>query len=164
MCGGGGATRGASMAGLLIKWGNDCWPAANETWEKNFPQASIFKEQIDEVIKQAQRGRRDLRVDILHMSPPCQPYSPAHTVQGVNDESNEAALFACEPILKAAKPRIATLEQTFGITSPKCRFFLQSLIRQFIDAGYSLRWKIAHLANWVRALSAPEFLNVLNLL
>lgn len=96
------------------------------------------------------RGLYDFRVDVLHLSPPCQFFSSAHTVAGKDDDMNSASLFAAGPLLDVARPRIVTLEQTFGLGSPQFRHFHNSLIREFADRGYSIRWKTVALAHWVR--------------
>ncbi|KAH9901736.1 hypothetical protein F4778DRAFT_781625 [Xylariomycetidae sp. FL2044] len=44
------------------------------------------------------RDTDNVRVDVLHLSPPCQYWSPALTVAGVNDEANIAILFSCHEL------------------------------------------------------------------
>lgn len=90
-CGAGGATRGAHMAGLQVKWGFDSNLNACTSWRANFPNASCYKMPSDEFVHLAQPSQANMRpidvtVDILHLSPPCQFFSPAHTCEGVNDE------------------------------------------------------------------------------
>ncbi|KAL8681269.1 MAG: hypothetical protein Q9186_002580 [Xanthomendoza sp. 1 TL-2023] len=111
-CGAGGASRGAKEAGYRIEWGFDCDLAAIQAYSENFFAArcevtpgDIFISSIGD----------NFRVDVLHLSPPCQPYSPAHTRPGVNDEANQATLFAVGEIIKKTKPRVVTLENTFGL-------------------------------------------------
>lgn len=89
------------------------------------------------------------QVDILHISPPCQFFSPAHTIAGKDDEMNTASLLACGRLLALVRPRVVTLEQTFGIGHAEFTRWFNALIHQFTDNGYSLRWKICHLQDWV---------------
>lgn len=156
VCGAGGSTRGALMAGLKPIWGFDANNHACSSWRLNFPDATMYEEWADQFI---QRGLRSscLKVDILHLSPPCQYFSPAHTVAGKDDEMNMASLFACGMLLDVAKPRIATLEQTFGIVLlPRFQAYFNALILMFTDRGFSIRWKIAHLQNWVSHCLAED--------
>jgi len=156
VCGAGGATRGALMAGLKPIWGFDMNNHACTSWHLNFPDATIYQEWADQFI---QRGLRNssLRVDILHLSPPCQYFSPAHTTDGKDDEMNMASLFACGNLLDVAKPRVATLEQTFGIVLlPRFQPYFNALILMFTDRGFSVRWKIAQLQNWVSLYQKPK--------
>jgi DNA (cytosine-5)-methyltransferase 1 len=140
------------MAGLMVRWGIDNWEAACETWKQNFPQGVMLDIPVDEVVKRAQKAKLGLLVDILHLSPPCQFWSPAHTIEGKYDEENQAALYACGNLLDISKPRIATLEQTFGLADARFHRFFHMLIRDFTDRGYSIRWKIVAFASWVRSL------------
>ena len=53
------------------------------------------------------------------------------------------------PILKKLKPRVATLEQTFGLATyeeHKNNFFL--LMNDIIEAGYNLRYKIVNMSEY----------------
>lgn len=83
-----------------------------------------------------------LLVDILHLSPPCQVFSPVHTRAGQNDQQNFDSLFACDALVYAARPRIITLEQTFGILHPKFEAAFNSLIQTFTSYGYSVSYQI----------------------
>ncbi|KAL8972086.1 MAG: hypothetical protein Q9197_002946 [Variospora fuerteventurae] len=111
-CGAGGASSGAEGAGFRIDWGFDFDPAAIESYRQNFfatrceaMPAHIFVTCIEE----------SYIVDVLHLSPPCQTFSPAHTRTGQNDEMNSSSFFAVEELLKKTKPRVVTLENTFGL-------------------------------------------------
>ncbi|KAF7920854.1 uncharacterized protein EAE98_008883 [Botrytis deweyae] len=153
-CGAGGTTRGAVMAGLRVKWGFDFDQHACTTWRLNFPGATCYEMSSERFVSLATPSPcssdipNDVKVDILHLSPPCQYFSPAHTVEGKNDEMNTASLFAVAAVIKVAKPRVVTLEQTFGILYPRFRGYFSSLICMFTSCGFSLRWAIVPLAQW----------------
>ena len=53
-------------------------------------------------------------MDVLHISPPCQTWSLAHTRMGQNDDDNFATIFTVSELVKGAKPRVVTLEQVPG--------------------------------------------------
>jgi DNA (cytosine-5)-methyltransferase 1 len=152
-CGAGGATRGAAMAGLRVRWGFDFWKQACETWEANFPYARCFNRAAHKFVEFAKRYPHSVKVDILHLSPPCQFFSPAHTINGVDDEMNTASLFAVQAVIEVTRPRIVTLEQTFGITHPRFRFYFNALIQMFTSHDFSIRWAVVPLAQWVRPWS-----------
>ncbi|TQV93241.1 C-5 cytosine methyltransferase DmtA [Cordyceps javanica] len=122
--GAGGVSRGAQDAGFKVRYAIDKEPE-----------------------KYAKKAAR-LPVDILHLSPPCQVWSPAHTHSGVNDAANTEALYTCRRLIKQTRPRIITLEQTFGITHAKHIGHFWALIRDFTDLGYSVRWSIIRLCTW----------------
>jgi DNA (cytosine-5)-methyltransferase 1 len=152
-CGAGGTTRGAIMAGLRVMWGFDHWNHACSTWRVNFPQAVCYEMSSHEFVSKVQGGRSrkplNVKVDILHLSPPCQYFSPAHTVDCPSDEMNVASLYAVGPVIQVAKPRIVTLEQTFGIVAVRFRKYFNSLIQMFTALGFSVRWAVVPLAQWV---------------
>tara|TARA_R110002060_G_scaffold39792_1_gene50972 strand:+ start:249 stop:710 length:462 start_codon:yes stop_codon:yes gene_type:complete len=145
------------MAGLHLKWGFDFNKHACLSWRANFLSSQCHQMAAHEFVDQAQRaadeGNPDLmKVDILHLSPPCQFFSPAHTIDGPDDEMNVASLFAVQRVIDVSKPRIATLEQTFGIACPRFRFYFNALIQMFTTHDFSVRWAIVPLAQWVRHL------------
>jgi DNA (cytosine-5)-methyltransferase 1 len=139
--GAGGMAEGAAQAGLVIKYLLDHWNDAVETLERNWPDAKIFRLDIYSFLI-TQRG--EFRVDILHISFPCQPHSSAHTREGKNDDANIAAGYSVQPILEKFKPRVVTLEQTSGIKTHNGGFHFRALVHQLTAAGYNVRWKIIH--------------------
>lgn len=160
-CGAGGTTRGAEMAGLKVIWGFDFDQTACTTWRQNFDadcyQMEAFR--FADIFKNTDAAK----VDILHLSPPCQYFAPCHTRPGPNDEANSAALFAVQEIMAIAKPRIVTLEQTLGLgRQQQHQGYLNSLIQMFTRAGFSVRWEIRFLAPWVRVLySKPSRMSLM---
>ncbi|KAM3479053.1 hypothetical protein MY5147_001917 [Beauveria neobassiana] len=75
-------------------------------------------------------------------------WSPAHTHDGPNDVANTEALYTCRNLINQCRPRIITLEQTFGITHAKHINHFWALIRDFTDLGYSVRWSVIRLCTW----------------
>ncbi|KAH8194347.1 hypothetical protein TruAng_011485 [Truncatella angustata] len=148
-CGAGGTSLGAQQAGFHIRVACDMDEHACETHKTNFPAADLRKEDIWNFIKEDVdwRGKRDY-VDVLHLSPPCQFWSPAHTVAGKNDEANIAVLFSCFELIKKLRPRIFTLEQTFGILDPRFEHYFNALIHGFTQYSYSVRWKVVNFLEW----------------
>ncbi|CAH0017034.1 unnamed protein product [Clonostachys rhizophaga] len=143
--GAGGVSRGAKMAGLKVTHAIDkaaeVWP----TYRTNFPDTRLFQGSVDEYVR---AEKRCPRADFLHLSPPCQFFSPAHTRESVHDDTNIFALFSCGSLIDKVRPRIVTVEQTFGITHDRHRMYLCTLINDFTQYGYSVRWKIVKLCTW----------------
>ena len=139
-CGAGGVSRGAVMANLQVQWGFDSSLNAYEAYRANFPQAALLLTAADFI------GHRSInsKVDVLHLSPPCQAFSIANTRP--NPEKNRiniAASMTIAGILLTAKPRVVTLEQTPGIVLiTKHQQYFDEVLRQFTRLGYSIRWKI----------------------
>ncbi|CAL3966626.1 unnamed protein product [Diplocarpon coronariae] len=143
-CGAGGTTSGAAAAGLRIVWGLDMDKNAMATWRHNF-NAAYYEMWASEFVK-----IMDARciVDVLHLSPPCQVFSPVHTREGKNDQQNFESLFACGPIIHNSRPRIVTLEQTFGILHPRFEDAFNSLIQILTTYEYSVSYQIVEFANY----------------
>jgi hypothetical protein len=136
-CGGGGMSSGARSAGFFNKWGFDVNPQAVATYRKNFPKTTIYQAFVDEFLK---LQLDDRCVDALHLSPPCQPHSPAHTIAGRDDDANEASGLCISECLSASKPRFVTLEQTFGLVYRSNWF--TAMIMQFTAMGFSVSWRV----------------------
>jgi DNA (cytosine-5)-methyltransferase 1 len=127
------------MAGLEIYCGFDHDELAWLAYCQNFPSAESFRMDAADF-----PPKNFGRIDVMHFSPPCQVWSPAHTNAGKNDEANMDTLFTIGALLKSCNPRIATLEQTAGLVTHH-RGYLQIVFNQFVGVGYSVRWRIEHL-------------------
>lgn len=134
------------MANFKIQYAVDKASDVWDTYAANFRRTELFKKPLHEFLSST--GDRHVRVDVLHLSPPCQFFSPAHTREGVNDEENIFALFGGNQLIEKARPRIVTVEQTFGITHEKHLEYFRALINDFTQFGYSVRWKIVRLCTW----------------
>jgi DNA (cytosine-5)-methyltransferase 1 len=143
--GAGGVSRGAQMAGFRVSHAIDSASEVWGTYQTNFPDVNLFRGAIDQYI---QDHRRQVRADVLHLSPPCQYFSPAHTHEGINDDENKDALLACGTLIDKIRPRLITLEQTFGLTHDQHNNWFRTLIHDCTQLGYSIRWKVVRLCTW----------------
>ncbi|MCJ1401677.1 hypothetical protein MMC11_004894 [Xylographa trunciseda] len=143
-CGCGGVSRGATIAGLCLKWAFDYELPMCSSYHQNFPAARIF---CTAAFDFATMEDYNATVDVLHLSPPCQFFSPAHTTRGVNDDSNTASSFVILELLKKVKPRIVTLENTLGLEQ-RHPLYLHAVIQQFTSLGFSIRWKTIDLRDF----------------
>lgn len=133
----GGMSRAAVMAGLKVKWGFDKDRMAIEAYATNFPNAYHGHTETQRVVTHGSTEK--LKVDVLHLSPPCQPFSTANRKKKINFD-DLAALFAVSEIIKKADPRIVMLEQVANIVNYEACF--SGLIHMFTCLGYSIRWKV----------------------
>lgn len=145
-CGCGGVSRGAQGAGLRVERGFDQDLNAIATYRLNFPNAKC---ECISAYEFAMAINGNYKVDILHLSPPCPPFSPLHTRPFPNDEQNQAAFLATETLIKKTTPRIVTLEQTFGLTRTVENLeWFNALIQMFTKLGFSVRWKVFNLMDF----------------
>lgn len=88
------------------------------------------------------------RVDVLHMSPPCQSFSPAQTVKPEDFEDKQVVILAVNDLVKMIKPRIITMEETFGLLHEVNREFFKSVVNSLTEQGYSVRWKVMNFIEY----------------
>lgn len=139
-CGAGGVSSGAQAAGVHVKWSFDKNTEAATTYRKNFP--GVICETAD-IFHFLTNSPDDLRVDLTHCSPPCQPYSFAHTVNGANDDDNSAPIFSSWNLIRSTKPRVHTMEETAGLAQKEVsKPTFHRLIHDFVELGYSVQYKI----------------------
>ena len=145
-CGVGGASRGACGAGLRVEWGFDHDADAIAAYYANFPHARCEGIAANDFVTAI---NEEFKVDVLHLSPPCKTFSPAHTQPGPNDERNEATFLAVEELLKKTRPRIVTLEETFGLTRTLENLeWFNAMIQMFTKLGFSVRWKVFNMLDF----------------
>ena len=144
-CGAGGMSRGAINAGLRVAWGFDFNLPACNTFQLNFLGTPIYNVWANDF----SNSKKDCKVDICHISPPCQFFSPLHTSDGKDDDMNTASLFAIEALLKKAKPRVVTLEETAGIVRIiSHKDYFNAVINMFTSQGFSVRCKVLSCADF----------------
>lgn len=142
-CGAGGASRAAESAGFCIKWAVDKDETACESYRLNFDTTYVFPMNVGDL----QALTDDLIVVHVHISPSCQPWSPAHTKRGKNDEENEAVLFSVGAIIRKARPRTVTLEETSGLFSGHKNTFYR-LLEMICAEGYDVRYRVVDFADY----------------
>lgn len=143
-CGAGGTSRGAVDAGLRVEWGFDFDLSACKSYALNYIAADVYN--VDAHYFSSLTDKEH-KVDICHLSPPCQYFSDAHTVSGKDDDMNVASLFAVFELLYQAKPRVVTLEQTSGLLRRHILYF-NAVILMFTARGFSIRWRVIDCANY----------------
>jgi DNA (cytosine-5)-methyltransferase 1 len=143
-CGAGGVSCGASKAGLHIKWAFDQSEYAIATYRLNFGTAECEQSDIFSFLTNEPEF---LKVDVSHGSPPCQTFSPAHTINSVNDDANSACIFSCADMIKKSRPRVHTMEETSGLFDRHKETF-HRVIQDFIEIGYSVRWRILNCMDY----------------
>ncbi|GAW23246.1 hypothetical protein ANO14919_127990 [Xylariales sp. No.14919] len=145
-CGAGGVSCGLRRVGLRISIACDQDEMACMTYRINFPEATLKQMDIAQLNKESESSTP--HPDFVHISPPCQVWSPAHTRVGKNDEANAAVLLACEDILRNSRPRVSTGEQTFGLLFDRNEEYFNALVGQYTRLGYSFSWDILHFKEY----------------
>ncbi|KUI63691.1 Modification methylase HphIA [Cytospora mali] len=142
-CGAGGVSRGAVIAGLEVKIAVDHWPLACKSYRRNFPNTWLYEQEITDFITNKDIDYKSHPIDILHMSPPCQYFSPlAYVWGGRKNEANADALFSCFNVIDKLRPRACMLEETAGLTHARHALYFNALIHGFTCHGYSVHWEV----------------------
>jgi len=133
--GAGGLDLGFTNAGFKLAYANDNWKGCWETFEKNH-NIEIDKRSITDV-------KPDDIPDVIGFvgGPPCQSWSLAGAMRGIND--NRGRLFYnYVELIKAKQPLFFLAENVAGIISPKHRPEFMKIIESFKDIGYNVSFKL----------------------
>ena len=147
-CGGGGMSCGAVMAGLKIRWGLDFNLDAIRTYQLNFKDAICEWTSVEHFLNASIYPPAQYHVDVLHMSPPCQSFSPAQTVKPEDFEDKQVVILAVNDLIKMIKPRIITMEETYGLLHEVNRDFFKCVVNSLTEQGYSVRWKVMNFVEY----------------
>lgn len=144
-CGAGGVSSGARQAGLKISWGLERDQDAARSYNQNFPEAICEVASIEQFIH---FPAADYLVDIMHISPPCPSFSPMQTRPGKDFEEKQVVILSVDELVQRIRPRIVTMEETFGLLFERNMDFFATVVRSLNDSGYSVRWKILNLSHY----------------
>ena len=149
--GAGGTSEGAYQAGLKLVWAFDFNPAAMSSYRGRFGGTGVqcLLQDCTDFLHLVRLNPERYKVDILHLSPPCKPFSPANTTP--NEEMNainHAVFTVVEDIIRAIEPRVVTMEESDGLEWPKHRPWFVKALSMFIGLEYSVGWGVIHLADY----------------
>ncbi|KAF3906816.1 hypothetical protein AA313_de0200171 [Arthrobotrys entomopaga] len=156
----GGASCGARMARgkkaqFKISYGMDNWEDAVKSYAANFGENRAIRADICDFAADPTNFNMPasrLHTDVIHLSCPCQYFSPVHTIPGKDDEKNEVASLVVDRLLNVVRPRIVTMEQTFGISSTKkFKDHFAIVINQFVRNNFSVRWAVKDATDYSAA-------------
>ena len=107
-CGGGGSSRGAVMAGAVPVAGLDKWNLATETYQLNFPKATVYRMKASSL--SPQRVKDDVGpINLLLASPECTSHSIAKG-NAPRCEKSRATAFEVIRFAKVLEPRWIVVE------------------------------------------------------
>ncbi|MBU0457383.1 MAG: DNA cytosine methyltransferase [Nanoarchaeota archaeon] len=133
--GAGGLDLGFEKAGFNLAFANDNWNGCWETFEKNHnikvnkkSIAKISPEEIPNVVG-------------FVGGPPCQSWSLAGAMRGIND-SRGKLFYNYINLIKEKKPLFFLAENVAGILSSKHRSEFMKIINAFKEIGYNVTYKL----------------------
>lgn len=139
----GGLDLGFKNAGFDIVWANDNAQSVWETFEKNFPEAFLFKGSIRKV------DLLNIPDDIVGMigGPPCQSWSNAGSGKGLKDKRG-LLFFDFIRIVEMKQPLFFVAENVEGLMSKRNKGAFSLIKTHFENAGYFVKPVIANAANF----------------
>jgi len=133
--GAGGLDLGFTNAGFKLAYANDNWKGCWETFENNHG-IKIDKRSIVDV----KAGEIPDIVGFIG-GPPCQSWSEAGAQRGIADKRGKL-FFEYIRVLRDKKPLFFLAENVSGILHAKHKEALKTIIQQFKDAGYIVRYAL----------------------
>jgi DNA (cytosine-5)-methyltransferase 1 len=151
--GGGGDATGACQAGWKLKYVWDRDGQALESIRLNHENVIVYRR---EAVDFPHDGEDDT-VMHLHLSWPCQTFSPAKRGPSEHDDANSSAMFGTYEKLISSGALLHTQENTDGLFTRHPAFFC-SLIREITRAGYNVRFKVVQFMDYGIAQSRKRLI------
>lgn len=140
--GAGGLDLGFKKAGFNIIWANEYDSSIWETHKNNFPETTLDTRSIREI-----PSGEIPDADGIIGGPPCQSWSEAGTLKGINDPRGQL-FFEFIRILRDKKPLFFLAENVSGMLASRHKEALNSIKELFDLAGYKLSFKLINACNF----------------
>lgn len=133
----GGLDLGFERAGFDISVANEFDSTVYETYKVNHPNTYLIKGDIRQITKKDIEPYISSDVDGIIGSPPCQSWSEAGTLRGIEDERGQL-FFDYIRILKEFRPKFFLAENVSGMLARRHNEAVKNIIHMFEDAGYDV--------------------------
>lgn len=131
--GAGGLDLGFEKAGFEIPVANEYDKTIWETFEINHPKTHLIRGDI----RQIQADDFPNEVDGIIGGPPCQSWSEAGALRGIDDERGQL-FFDYIRILKEKQPKFFLAENVSGMLSNRNSEAVKNILKMFDEAGYDV--------------------------
>ena len=147
-CGAGGVSIGAREVGLHLAWAFDKDGDAVDTYNGNHGRFVCERISAQDFLASSLANKyMALKVDILHLCPPCQGFSRAARGRASNEVEGKECMTYVEGIVEQLKPRIVTFEEVRGNLS-RHQHHSQAMVQGLTIGGYSVRWRVLECADY----------------
>ena len=134
----GGLDLGFEKAGFNIPVANEFDKGIYETFKVNHPHTKLIEGDVRQVTKaDIEPLLEGGEVDGIIGGPPCQSWSEAGALRGIEDERGQL-FFDYIRILKEFKPKFFLAENVSGMLADRHSEAVQNIIKLFGDAGYDV--------------------------
>lgn len=139
--GAGGMDLGFTKAGFNIVWANEFDSSIWDTYEKNH-KVFLDKRDIRNI-----KSNEIPDCDGIIGGPPCQSWSEAGTLRGIEDERGKL-FFDFIRILRDKQPKFFVAENVSGMLSDIHKLAVKNIIEHFELAGYNVFIKLLNAVNY----------------
>ncbi len=134
----GGLDLGFEKAGFNIPVANEFDKGIGETFKVNHPKTKLIEGDVRKITKaDIEPLLNGGEVDGIIGGPPCQSWSEAGALRGIDDERGQL-FFDYIRILKDFKPAFFLAENVSGMLADRHSEAVQNILRLFDDAGYDV--------------------------
>jgi DNA (cytosine-5)-methyltransferase 1 len=135
----GGLSIGLEQAGFNIKWANEIWEPAVNSYRRNHPNVKLYTENAREVLSGILSKDKNYpvrgEVDVITGGPPCQGFSGWNRHRSADDPRNTLVDVYFD-IVACLKPMVAVMENVSGILSLENGKALKSILLGFEAINY----------------------------
>lgn len=133
----GGLDLGFEKAGFNIPVANEFDKTIWETFKVNHPETKLVEGDVRQVSKADIAQYLDGEVDGIIGGPPCQSWSEAGALRGIEDERGQL-FFDYIRILKEFRPKFFLAENVSGMLANRHSKAVQNILNLFSGAGYDV--------------------------
>lgn len=143
----GGLDLGFKKAGFNIPVANEFDKNIYETYKINHPDTFLIEEDIRNIKSDDFKSLVDGTIDGLIGGPPCQSWSEAGSLRGIDDERGKL-FYDYIRILKELQPKFFLAENVKGMLSKRHEKVVQNIIDLFSDAGYNVSMTLVNAKDY----------------
>lgn len=133
----GGLDLGFEKAGFEIPVANEFDKTIWDTFKINHPNTTLIEGDVRQITKADIDQYLDGDVDGIIGGPPCQSWSEAGALRGINDERGQL-FFDYIRLLKEFRPKFFLAENVSGMLADRHSEAVQNILGMFGDAGYDV--------------------------
>lgn len=133
----GGLDLGFERAGFKVPVANEFDKSIYETYKVNHPSTHLIEGDIRKLNKDDISEFIDGTVDGIIGGPPCQSWSEAGSLQGINDERGKL-FYDYIRVLKDFKPKFFLAENVSGMLANRHKDAVQNILKLFDETGYNV--------------------------
>lgn len=135
--GAGGLDLGFEQAGFEISWANEYDKSIWETFASNFPSTHLDTRSITDISP----SELPIGVDGMVGGPPCQSWSEAGALRGIEDKRGQL-FFNYMQMIKERKPKFFLAENVSGILAKRHEKAFQEILHGFAAIGYNVTYTL----------------------